>query len=147
MHVYPEFPMASKTAFYRKLALISHILLLAWIAIWQFAITKEHSYSVPFVFLVYLLPLILPLHGVIKGKPYTHAWANFFILFYFMHSITVLYAVPAERIYAAIELVLAIGMFTGCCVFARLRGRECGLGLGKLKDAMEREKAHFEKKV
>jgi len=139
--------MAEKTKRFRYLALVSHIALLLWIAFWQLLAVKEHSYSLPFVFLIYLLPLLLPLPGIIKGKPYTHAWANFFILFYFLHSITVLYAVPEERFFAAVELLLAIAMFTGCCVFARLRGRECGLGIGKLKDEMEREKQRFDKKA
>ncbi|RPJ67680.1 DUF2069 domain-containing protein [Alteromonas sediminis] len=138
--------MANKTKFYRYVALLSHLALLLWVANWQLLVTKEHAYSVPFVVLIYLMPLLLPLHGILRGKAYTHAWANFFILFYFLHSITVLYAVPAERVYAAVELVLAVAMFTGCCVFARLRGRECGLGIGKLKDEMEREKQHFEQR-
>ena len=55
-----------------------------------------------------------------------------------------MYAVPEQGIYALIELTLTIGMFTGSCLFARLRGRECGLGLTKLKDVMAEEKRYFE---
>lgn len=146
MHIYPEIPMHAKTNIYRYVALCSHIALLSWIAIWQMTVVKAHSYSILFVFLIYLLPLLLPLYGVIRGKAYTHAWANFVILFYVLHSITVIYAVPAERWYGVVELFLASSMFVGCCAFARLRGRECGLGLSKLKDEMAREKQYFEQK-
>ena len=61
-----------------------------------------------------------------------------------MHGCTVAYAVPAERLYAVIEILLCTGMFAGCSVFARKRGRELGLGIKKLKVEMAEEKAYFE---
>lgn len=137
-------PMMPKTRQYRYLALISYLLLLSWITVWQFLLVDERIYSTLFVTIIYILPLILPLRGLIAGRPYTHAWANFIVLFYVIHGFTVAYAVPAERIHAIIELVLCSSMFTGCCVYARLRGRELGLGLQKLKDVMEEERATFE---
>lgn len=138
--------MSPDTRIYRNLALCSHLLLLAWVGIWQFLLTETHQYSYVFVFLIYLLPLLLPLPGILKAKPYTHAWANFIVLFYIIHGITVAYAVPEEMWYALIELCLATAMFTGCSVFARKRGRELGQGLKKLKDVMQEEKEAFEKR-
>ena len=73
--------MAPDTRFYRYLALISHTGLIVWITLWQFTFTKEHTYSPVFIALFYILPLLLPYWGVLKGKPYTHAWANFVVLF------------------------------------------------------------------
>ncbi|MBU2976787.1 DUF2069 domain-containing protein [Alteromonas sp. C1M14] len=138
--------MMPKTRLYRWVALISYLLLLGWITVWQFVLVEARIYSTLFVALVYILPLVLPLRGLVAGKPYTHAWANFVILFYVIHGFTVAYAVPAERVYAIIELLLCTTMFTGCCVYARLRGRELGLGLKKLKQVMAEEKAAFEGK-
>lgn len=139
-------PMSAQTKNFRLLALTSHILLLVLMSYWCFFVESKRSYSALFLFLVYILPLILPLPGILRGKPYTHAWVNFFILIYFMHGLTVVYAEPSERMFAILELLLATAMFVGCCMFARLRGRECGLGLTKLKDEMTREKAFFEGK-
>lgn len=139
-------PMSSLVRKMRFLALFSHLGLLAWMAIWYFALPMTAEYSVLFKVLIYLLPLLLPLPGILKGKPYTHAWASFIVLLYFLHAITVLYAEPSQIPYAAIELVLAIGMFIGCSTFARLRGQELGTGLPKLKTVMEQEKALFEGK-
>jgi len=99
-----------------------------------------------FVVVVYIIPLVLPLPGVIKGKPYTHAWANFIVLFYVIHGLTILYAEPHEWIYACIELLLAIGMFVGCSVYARKRGRELGEGLQKLSVVMDQERQKFERR-
>ncbi|NVK57392.1 MAG: DUF2069 domain-containing protein [Alteromonadaceae bacterium] len=138
--------MADKTRQFRYLALVSHIGLLLWITAWQLLFTTGEQYSLVFVFLMYVLPLLLPLHGVIKARPYTHAWANFIALYYLLHGLTVFYAEPDARWFAGIEVVLVIGMFTGCSVFARLRGRELGLGLKKLKDEMKEECEHFTKR-
>ena len=136
--------MASDTRFFRYLALASHTLLIVWVTLWQVIFTKDHTYSVTFIALFYVLPLLLPYWGVLKGKPYTHAWANFVVLFYLIHGCTVVYAVPNERWYAVVEILLCTGMFVGCSAFARKRGRELGLGLKKLKDEMKEEKALFE---
>ena len=110
--------MAPDTRFYRYLELISHTGLIVWITLWQFTFTKEHTYSPLFIALFYILPLLLPYWGILKGKPYTHAWANFVVLFYLIHGCTVAYAVPDERWYAVVEIILCTGMFVGCSAFA-----------------------------
>lgn len=131
---------------YRYLALTSYLALLVWVLTWNFVFGRELTYSPLFTFISLVVPLLLPARGMLKGTPYTHAWANFVVLFYVIHGITIFYSNPSERWYAAIELVLSTGMFVGCSVFARLRGRELGLGLNKLKDEMAAEKARFEKR-
>jgi uncharacterized membrane protein len=88
--------------------------------------------------------LLFPLRGLLAGKAYTHAWANFIVMIYLLHGLTAIYALSDERLYALIEIVLASAMFVGCSVYARLRGRELGTGLKKLKDVMAEEKARFE---
>lgn len=139
-------PMAPKTRFYRKLALFSHLSLIAWMAIWYFVLGSKFEYSAVFVLLVYIVPLLFPLHGVVSGKPYTHAWACFIVLYYFLHAITVLYAEPEFRWHAGLELALATSMFIGCSMFARLRGVEMGTSLKKLSVVMKEEKEYFEKR-
>lgn len=130
----------------RYLALLSHLALLIWMSVWYFALPMDADYSTTFKILIYILPLLLPLPGIVKGKPYTHAWASFIVLLYLLHGITVIYAEPSQMYYAIIELVLAVAMFVGCSAFARLRGQELGTGLPKLKDVMEDEKNFYEGK-
>jgi uncharacterized membrane protein len=138
--------MSDKVRRYRYLALICHILLLSWMTIWFLALDTKADYSVVFIVLFYIAPLLLPLKGIIQAKPYTHAWACFIVLYYFLHGITVIYAEPDYLWYAIIELALATGMFVGCTVFARLRGQELGTSLPKLSKVMEDEKQRFENK-
>ena len=81
---------------------------------------------------------------MLKDRPYTYAWANFIVMIYLLHGLTAIYAVENEAWYAAIELLFATCMFIGCSFYARLRGKELGLGIRKLKEEMAEEKAHFE---
>ncbi|MBF7072879.1 DUF2069 domain-containing protein [Glaciecola sp. MH2013] len=136
--------MSVKVKRLRYLALGSHIALLGWMITWYFILPLENDYSTLFKLAFYILPLLLPLYGIVQGKPYTHAWASFIVLLYFLHSITVLYAEPSLMWLAAVELILASAMFIGCSAFARLRGQELGTGLPKLKSVMEDEKRLFE---
>lgn len=137
--------MSSKTLLYRRMALSSHILLIAWMLLWYFVLSAEQKYSVVFILLVNIVPLLLPLHGIIKAKPYTHAWACFIVLWYLLHSITTLYAEPQDWWFAGIVLLLSSVMFVACSMFARLRGKELGTHLPKLSKVMADEKAIFEK--
>ena len=104
--------------------------------------TVQFEYFLAFV---WTIPLLLPFKGIIEGKPYTHAWANFIVMFYIIHGLTSIYAVEHETFYALVELVFATGMFIGCSVYARMRGKELGLGIQKLKVEMANEKARYEK--
>ncbi|MFC6440275.1 DUF2069 domain-containing protein [Bowmanella sp. JS7-9] len=123
--------MQPKTKRFRALALIGYFGLLSFVTLWQLVLRAEQPYSYFFIFLVFILPLLLPLPGMVAGKPYTHAWANFIVMFYFLHSLTALYDHRGEWFYALVELLFASMMFIGCSYFARLRGRELGLGLKK----------------
>ena len=136
--------MHSRTRTYRNIALISYLLLLMWVITWHTGLRDAQPYSPIFIFLLYVVPLLLPMRGIFKAKPYTHAWANFITLFYIIHGITIAYAIPAERWFAGIEIILSSVMFVGCSMFARLRGRELGLSLPKLKQEMKKEKSRFE---
>ena len=145
-HSLTNTPMSPRVKSLRYLALFSHLALLAWMIIWYFFLPMTAEYSILFKILMYIVPLLLPLWGIVQGKPYTHAWASFIVLLYFLHSITVLYAEPSQTLYATIELVLAIAMFIGCSTFARLRGQELGTGLPKLSAVMQEEKKIYEGK-
>jgi len=121
----------------RYLALVSYVLLLIFVTSWHTWLAPSEMHSVAFQLLLYVVPLLFPLIGILRGRAYTHAWANFILMWYFLHSLTVLYTHPEARWLAAIELILAIGAFIGCTYYARAQGRAQGLGLKKLKDEPE----------
>lgn len=131
--------MTSSIARYRWLALVSYLGLVLCVVLWQFA-TDYSQQSTLFKVLVYVVPLAFPLLGIVRGKPYTHAWANFILMWYFLHSLTMLYIAPEQRVWAGVELLLTTLAFAGCTLYARYQGRALGLGLKKLKDELNEEK-------
>ncbi|MCC5879759.1 MAG: DUF2069 domain-containing protein [Idiomarina sp.] len=123
--------MFKSSAFYRQLTLISYPALLLWVIIWHGLLAPSEMVAVWLKPLVWALPLLFPLKGILQGNPYTHAWANFVLMLYFVHSLATLWTHPAERGYALIELILTTAAFIGATYYARYAGREQGLGIKK----------------
>ncbi|MGL4473813.1 MAG: DUF2069 domain-containing protein [Shewanella sp.] len=91
-----------------------------------------NGYS-PWFSLIGLLPILLPMKGIIEGRPYTFAWAGFILCLYLLHSLTLWWVSPELRIFASIESALLMFCLITFSLFARLKGRELGLGLKKHK--------------
>ena len=136
--------MTFNSTFFRRLTLTSHLLLIVWLVVWHFILTIDKTTSTLFTLLFWLLPILLPAKGLIEGKPYTYAWTNFIVMYYLLHGLTAVYAVEGERLYALVEIILCTLLFTGCSFYARVRGRELGLGIRKLKEELLEEKQAFE---
>ncbi|TGV20999.1 DUF2069 domain-containing protein [Pseudoalteromonas sp. MEBiC 03607] len=139
-------PVAKKpiTKRFQRFALIGYIGLLVLMPIWLFLIAPREGHSNAFIFVVYILPLLLPLKGIIQDKPYTYAWANFIVMFYFIHGFTLLWVAQEQLIWVLLELTFASLMFIGCTYYARHRGQELGLKIRKLKEELAEEKAAHE---
>lgn len=78
----------------------------------------------PWLILGFIItPLLFPLRGLLKEKPYTYAWTSFVILIYFIHGVVEAWANDNERIYALIEIYLSVQVYIGAIYYARLQGR------------------------
>ncbi|MDP4983038.1 DUF2069 domain-containing protein [Pseudoalteromonas tunicata] len=130
----------SITKKFQRLALFGYIGLLILMPLWMFMFSPRDGHSNGFIFLVYILPLLLPLKGIIEDKTYTYAWANFIVMIYFIHGFTLLWVSPEERLFVLLELLFASAMFVGCTYYSRHRGQELGLKIRKLKDELAEEK-------
>ncbi|KZN31696.1 membrane protein [Pseudoalteromonas luteoviolacea CPMOR-2] len=139
-----QIPKQPKTKLFYKLALFGYIGLLVLMPLWLFVISPREGHSLGFMFVVYILPLLLPLRGIIKDKPYTFAWANFIVLIYFVHGFTLLWIATDELIWVLLELLFSTCMFIGCTYYARHRGQELGLKIRKLKEDLADEKSAHE---
>ncbi|OEF23974.1 DUF2069 domain-containing protein [Vibrio rumoiensis] len=130
----------------RYLSLSSYLLLLTWVVVWHAFISPHPDLNPLAVTIGWCIPLLLPFIGIIKGKAYTHAWANFILMFYFLHSLTILYIDGGERWLAVVELILTTINFVGNILYARQKGKEMGLKLTRLSEVEKQEKARFEGK-
>lgn len=81
--------------------------------------------------LLWILPLLAPLKGILSGDPYTYAWGSFIICLYMLHGLTLLYVTDTAFVFAAIEVLLLAILLVTLPFYARIRGRELGLGLKK----------------
>ncbi len=118
----------------RQITLVGYVGLLILMPVWLIWINPPANVGLNISLILFWLPLFFPMVGLIKGKPYTYAWANFVVMLNFMHGLTTLWVVPEDRFYAVLELVFATMMFLGGTYYARHKGRELGLKLPKLKD-------------
>ncbi|MGI2066586.1 DUF2069 domain-containing protein [Shewanella sp. MF08487] len=81
--------------------------------------------------LLWIVPLLLPAKGIFQGNPYTFAWASFVLCLYMLHALTLLYVTTDAFIFALIEVLLIGVLLIAFPFYARIRGRELGLGLKK----------------
>lgn len=127
--------MPTSPRFYRLLTQLCYWPLLIFVLLWHTILSNPNEIGLPLnlALLFWVLPLLLPLPGLIKGKPYTHAWFNFILMFYFLHALTTLYTHPSELGFALLELLLTTGAFVGATGYARYQGRALGLGLKNKK--------------
>ncbi|MCG9696789.1 DUF2069 domain-containing protein [Shewanella sp. Isolate11] len=88
------------------------------------------EYSMVFS-LLWILPLLAPLKGILTGNPYTYAWASFIICLYLLHGLTLLYVTDTALVFAIIEVLLLSVLMITLPFYARVKGRELGLGLKK----------------
>ncbi|MCL1058220.1 DUF2069 domain-containing protein [Shewanella gelidimarina] len=122
--------MESSTLF--TLCRAGYVILVILLGSWFIQQGMSGEYSMLFS-LLWLVPLLLPLKGILTGKPYTYAWASFILCLYMLHALTLLYVTDTRFMFALTESLLIGALLIGFPFYARIRGRELGLGLKKKK--------------
>lgn len=71
-----------------------------------------------------VLPLLLPLRGMLRAKRYTCQWASMLSLVYFVEGVVRAFSDPVPSAYlAAIQSVVAMVLFVSLIYLARELGR------------------------
>jgi len=118
----------------KKITLISYFSLLLFMPLWLIIINPSEGLSPMLSLVMFTVPLLFPLKGLIQGNPYTYAWSSFIVMIYFLHSLTTLWVEPDDLLWASIELILATTMFIAGSYYAKYKGQELGLSIRKKKD-------------
>lgn len=125
------------TAQLKKITLVGYFSLLIFMPLWLIVLTKDNALSIPLTLVMFTLPLLFPLKGLIQGNPYTYAWSNFVVMIYFLHGLTTLWVSADERHWALLELIFASTMFIAGSYYTKYRGQELGLSIRKKKEDSE----------
>lgn len=72
-----------------------------------------------------VLPLCLPLAGLLKNRMYTYRWVSLMVWLYFAEGVVRAYsdAAPGNML-AAVQIGLCLLLFTACALHVRLRLRK-----------------------
>ncbi len=115
----------------KKVALTGYFSLLFYMPLWLLFLNPNESLGTITTLVLFSLPLLFPLKGLLEGNPYTYAWSNFIVLIYFLHGFTTLWVVPEDTLWAILEILFATAMFLGATYYAKYRGQELGLSIRK----------------
>ena len=118
----------------KRITLFGYFSLLFYMPIWLIFVSDDTALSIPLTIVMFILPLLFPLKGLVQGNPYTYAWSNFIVMIYFLHSLTTLWVSADEKLWALGELFFASVMFIAGSYYAKYRGQELGLSIRKKKD-------------
>ena len=71
-----------------------------------------------------VLPLCVPLAGLLKNRMYTYRWVSLMVWLYFTEGVVRAYSDKAPGNYLAmVEVVLCLALFVACALHVRLRLR------------------------
>ena len=71
-----------------------------------------------------VLPLCIPLPGLLKNRMYTYRWVSLVVWLYFTEGVVRAWSDRAPGNYLAmLELALCLSLFTACTLHVRLRQR------------------------
>ena len=119
----------------KKITLVSYFSLLVFMPLWLIVLSPSQGLSPILSLCMFTLPLLFPMKGLLKGNPYTFAWANFVLMIYFLHSLTTFVVSKEDRVWAIVEFVLVSIMFLSASYYAKYRGQELGLSIRKKKES------------
>ncbi|MFO1244022.1 MAG: DUF2069 domain-containing protein [Ramlibacter sp.] len=76
-----------------------------------------------------VLPLCIPLAGLLKNRMYTYRWVSLLVWLYFTEGVVRAYSDRAPSSYLAmVEVALCLVLFAACALHVRLRLRNAAHG-------------------
>jgi uncharacterized membrane protein len=101
-------------------ALVGLLGLFAVILVWNAWVAPPRVVPRALVLIVLLAPLLLPLRGMLAGRTYTHAWARYLALPYFVLGVFHAAGPGAERGYGWLMIGLSLTWLAGAALYPRL---------------------------
>lgn len=105
------------------LTLYRWVTLTAWgglgllLFVWNTLLIDRHHHTVIGSLIIALLPLLLPLKGLLQGVPRAYIAGAVLSLLYFMHGVTEVFE-PGDNLPATLEIVCSLIGFAGTVGYA-----------------------------
>ena len=105
--------------FFHGGAIASLVVMIGWLIAWEVVIAPMHAGGS--LLALKVLPLFIPLRGVVKHELYTLQWSSMVILLYFTEGVVRAWSDQSElsRIMAGGEIVLSILYFACALLYLR----------------------------
>lgn len=99
-------------------ALSCWIMLIVLTILWDGLFAPLHTSSA--LLCLKLLPLCLPLRGLISGKIYTYQYCSMLILLYFSEGVMRIFdAVNYSKYFSALEMIISLAFFISCLFYLK----------------------------
>lgn len=104
---------------WRWLTLVSFFSLIAFLLAWIIRLAPPTELPKSIALAIALLPLLLPMRGLLHGKPYTHAWASFLTMPYFAYGVDAAVHRSSGQWLGLALVTLSLLLFCGCIFYAK----------------------------
>ena len=101
------------------LQLLSYLGLIGFITAWITVLVPPQSFPIALVLIVCVVPLLLPLMGVLHGREKPVNWAAYLSLLYFIHGTMEAFAGSSTKLLGLIEIVISLTVFFTASLYIR----------------------------
>ncbi|MGZ8151907.1 MAG: DUF2069 domain-containing protein [Methylovulum sp.] len=115
--------MPIKPVYYHYLALTGFFGLFVLLMLWNTVLAPSTHFPVALVLLVTVLPLLLPMRGLLDRNSKSCAWAAYVSLIYVIHGSADAYVNVGQRLYPSLEVLFSLLLFFGASFYVRYAGR------------------------
>jgi uncharacterized membrane protein len=105
----------------RAATLAGYFALLALMLLWPTVFARSGQFPVLPVLLIAVGPLLIPLRGLLAGRPRTHFWAALLALLYFSHGVA---EATAGVALGWLEIAFSLMLFFGATFYVRFSAAE-----------------------
>ena len=107
------------TIYYYYLALTGYFGLFILLMLWHTVLITNSSFPIALQLIITVVPLLIPLRGLLDKNPKSCAWAAYISLIYFIHGSAESYVNLSERPLALLETFLSLLLFFGANFYVR----------------------------
>jgi uncharacterized membrane protein len=107
-----------------RLLRLSYLATAAWQIIWHGLLPPPLGARLPWLAVLALVPLLLPLRGLIALQTRAITWAAYLLLFYFTVAVMEAWSNPEQRLAALVQTALVTSCLVSIVLFNRRQARD-----------------------